>query len=50
LVGDFAPSTPSSVVELTGRVEGDDSVVAAKSYRILRFLREAMKRPAMTAG
>src|SRR5262249_51132289 len=26
----FAPSTPSSVVELTGRVEGDDSAVAAK--------------------
>src|SRR5258708_34054547 len=26
----FGPSTPSSVVELTGRVEGDDSAVAAK--------------------
>ena len=26
----FVPSTPSSVVELTGRVEGDDSAVAAK--------------------
>jgi HlyD family secretion protein len=26
----FSPSTPSSVVELTGRVEGDDSAVAAK--------------------
>src|SRR5260370_41236841 len=24
------PSTPSSIVELTGRVEGDDSAVAAK--------------------
>src|SRR6516225_2630715 len=26
----FAPSTPSRIVELTGRVEGDDSAVAAK--------------------
>src|SRR5260221_6092988 len=26
----FVPSTPPSVVELTGRVEGDDSAVAAK--------------------
>src|SRR5258708_33526625 len=26
----FPPSTPSSVVELTGRVEGDDSAGAAK--------------------
>ena len=34
----FAPSTPSSVVELTGRVEGDDSAVAAKvAGRILEI-------------
>src|SRR5260370_33452671 len=34
----FAPSTPSSVVELTGRVEGDDSAVAAKGAgRILEI-------------
>jgi len=33
-----APSTPSSVVELTGRVEGDDSAVAAKvAGRILEI-------------
>src|SRR5258707_14446405 len=35
----FAPSTPSSVVELTGRVEGDDSAGAAKvAGRILDIL------------
>jgi membrane fusion protein YbhG len=34
----FAPSTPFSVVELTGRVEGDDSAVAAKvAGRILEI-------------
>ena len=34
----FAQSTPSSVVELTGRVEGDDSAVAAKvAGRILEI-------------
>src|SRR5258705_5628108 len=34
----FAPSAPSSVVELTGRVEGDDSAVAAKvAGRILEI-------------
>src|SRR5260370_4167318 len=34
----FAPSTPSSVVELTGRVEGDDWAVAAKvAGRILEI-------------
>jgi HlyD family secretion protein len=34
----FTPSTPSSVVELTGRVEGDDSAVAAKvAGRILEI-------------
>src|SRR5258708_35644497 len=34
----FAASTPSSVVELTGRVEGDDSAVAAKvAGRILEI-------------
>jgi len=34
----FVPSTPSSVVELTGRVEGDDSAVAAKvAGRILEI-------------
>jgi len=34
----FAPSTPSSIVELTGRVEGDDSAVAAKvAGRILEI-------------
>jgi HlyD family secretion protein len=34
----FASSTPSSVVELTGRVEGDDSAVAAKvAGRILEI-------------
>src|SRR5260370_29665328 len=34
----FAPSTPSRVVELTGRVEGDDSAVAAKvAGRILEI-------------
>jgi len=34
----LAPSTPSSVVELTGRVEGDDSAVAAKvAGRILEI-------------
>src|SRR5258708_14248581 len=34
----FSPSTPSSVVELTGRVEGDDSAVAAKvAGRILEI-------------
>jgi len=32
------PSTPSSIVELTGRVEGDDSAVAAKvAGRILEI-------------
>ena len=34
----FAPSTPSTIVELTGRVEGDDSAVAAKvAGRILEI-------------
>ncbi len=34
----FVPSTPPSVVELTGRVEGDDSAVAAKvAGRILEI-------------
>src|SRR5258708_33192406 len=34
----FVPSTPPSVVELTGRVEGDDSSVAAKvAGRILEI-------------
>src|SRR3989442_4936538 len=34
----FAPSTPSSIVELPGRVEGDDSAVAAKvAGRILEI-------------
>jgi len=34
----FVPSTPSSVVELTGRVEGDDSAIAAKvAGRILEI-------------
>src|SRR5260370_26579698 len=34
----FAPSTPSRVVELTGRVEGDDSAVAPKGAgRILEI-------------
>jgi HlyD family secretion protein len=34
----FVPSTPSSIVELTGRVEGDDSAVAAKvAGRILEI-------------
>src|SRR5258705_872304 len=34
----FSPSPPSSVVELTGRVEGDDSAVAAKvAGRILEI-------------
>src|SRR5258708_30728173 len=49
----FAASTPSSVVELTGRVEGDDSAVAAKvAGRILEIrLREGddMKAGALIA-
>ena len=45
----FVPSTPSSVVELTGRVEGDDSAVAAKvAGRILEI--RAREGDEMKAG
>src|SRR5258705_14021158 len=49
----FAPSTPSTIVELTGRVEGDDSAVAAKGPGPLLEIRvregDNMKGPEVIA-